>query len=130
MILKMVDKLWEETKATPALLFSMLCVIGFSVWGWENYARADDLDGYVTKEEFSEVKTELIAVTTQVSINTAITENIYALSLAGEIREVHDQWCKSEDEVVRSILSNSINRLQNEYSDLKNSPYQIEACPN
>ena len=112
MITTAVEKLVFELKTMPFTLLTVLALVGFAVYAFENHADAQDI--HVLAEK--------------VDKNSKSIDRVLILQIAESLRNLQIQRCELDDVEGKRTLSHTIEALQDDYRLLTGSRYPLRDC--
>jgi hypothetical protein len=99
-----VEEVVNEGKHRPFSLILLLSLLAVSIYGWNNYARADD------------VQTRIEDLEDEVKANGRKINTLLAVSLSESIRRHMDALCKTERGTSEYyFIERTISQLQNDH---------------
>jgi len=113
MINSAVEQMIIEMKSHPFTLLIVLSLVGWSIYGSHQYAKAADIS----------------TVQADIRANNSKIDRVLKLQIAEAIRSINRQICGTEDrETIRS-LRRTLDQLQQDYETINNGKaYEVQSC--
>jgi len=112
MMQTVTETLVDELKSRPFTLLTLLALIASAWYAHSEHAWAKDVDGVAKHVSKIESKLDKLLV---INITTAIQER-------------RREFCSTNDEGLRRLLSESINELRESYREITGEVYILESC--